>query len=241
MKRLPNWLWRLAVGLFFLLPAPDAYALTASEIITRARVLLRDTSSDTDRQRYSDAQLLSWVNDAQREANSFAWILRSSYTFTLSGGTTEYFLPSDFQATWRVTYKNKKIDQTSHNELDAISVAWQNASGEVQKYYVYIATSPKMGFYPAPVAASTGTAVVYYLQRPTELTATSETPWNAWSQLSTYHSGLAYYVAYRGLLTIGETTLAGPYLQEWNQWISVMRQGVMQTPDFNPGMQGRRE
>ena len=231
---------KLLLAVLVICPATGAYALTASEIISRARTFLRDTSSSAARQRYSDTQLLGFLNDCQREANSFAWILRSSYTFTLSGGTTEYALPSDFQATWRATYKNRKLDQTSQNELDAKSINWQAVSGEVNSYYIYIATSPWIGFYPAPVASSTGTATVHYLQSTTDMTSTSETPWNAWRQLSPYHSGLSYCVAHRGLWTIGDP-LADKYLAEWNQWISVMKFGIMQTPDFNPGFQGRRE
>lgn len=232
--------WALFLGLL-LAPLANGFCLTAADIMSRARVMMRDNASDTTRQRFSDSQLLEWVNDGQREANSFAWVMQSSYTFTLTGGTTEYFLPSDFQATWRVTYKNRKIDQTSLNQLDAESVQWMNAKGEVQKYYVYLASTPVIGFQPAPVSTSTGTAVVYYLQQPAELTSTSQSPWNGWSQLVPYQSSLAYYVAYRGLWTIGDIDQANRYLEEWNQWVTVMKRGIMQAPDFNPGLQGRRE
>ncbi len=248
MKRIPFlsigpgkcWHFLLSAALF-LAPLAGVYALTASEIIDRARIMLRDTATDTTRQRYSDSQLLAWVNDGQREANSFAWILQSSFTITLAGGTTEYALPANFQASWRVLYKNKKLDQTSFNQLDAESLTWTTVTGDVQKYYIYLATSTWIGFYPAPVSASTGTATVYFLQQPDELTSTTETPWNGWLQLAPYHSALAYFVAYRGLWTIGDTNQAERYLQEWNQWISVMKHGVMQAPDFNPGFGGRRE
>lgn len=236
----PGKRWAVILLSLLLAPLAGIHALTAAEIISRARVMLRDNSSDTTRQRYSDAELLNWANDAQREANGFAWVLQSSYTFTLRGGTTEYFLPSDFQAPWRVIYKNKKLDQTSFNQLDAESAGWTTTSGEVQRYYLYLATSPVIGFYPAPVSTSTGTATVYYLQQPTDMTSTSQTPWNGWAQLAPYHSGIAYFLAYRGLWTVGEVDLANRYLEEWNQWISVMKAGLMQAPDFNPGFGGRR-
>lgn len=231
---------RLLVALALLLSPLVSHALTAADIIERARILLRDASTDSTRQRFSDSQLLDWVNDAQREANSFAWVLQSSTSFTLTGGTTEYFLPSDFQASNRVLYKNKKIDQTSLNQLDAESVNWYTAKGEVQKYYIYLATTPIIGFYPAPVSTSTGTAIVYYLQQPVELTSTSQTPWNGWSQLVPYHSGISYFLAYRGLWTVGDVDLADRYLAEWQQFIAAMKQGLMQAPDFNPGFGGRR-
>jgi hypothetical protein len=222
------------------LSAP-VYALTASEVIDRARVYLRDTSSDSSRQRYSDTQLLAWLNDGQREANSFAWILKSSYSFTLSNGTTEYALPSDFVATWRVEYSRRKLDQTSINELDAMSIGWKSASGTPQKYYVYFASTTLLGIYPAPSSSSTGTVTVFYIQQTSDLTSTSQTPFNAWSQLSHYHPSLAYYIAYRGLWSIGETSLAERYYAEWSSWVEAMRTGMLKMPDFNPGLQGRRE
>lgn len=217
-----------------------SYALTAADVIAKARIFLRDTSSDSARQRYSDTDLLGFLNDGQREANSYAWLLKSSYTFTLSGGTTEYAMPSDFMATWRVEYARKKLDQTSINELDANSVSWKTASGTPQKYYLYTASTTLMGFQPAPTVLTTATVTVYYIQQPTDLTSTASTPFNGWVQLQPYHSSLAYYIAYRGLFTIGDTTLADRYYQEWSGFIEMMRTGMIKMPDYNPGAQGRR-
>lgn len=231
---------RLFVALTLLLAPLTCHALTVGDIIDRSRLLLRDNFSQATRQRFSNSQLIDWINDAQREANSFAWVLQSSYTVALIGGTTEYAMPSDFQATWRVIYKNKKINQTSLNQLDAESINWRTVSGEVNSYYLYLTSTPVIGFYPAPVNTSTGTAIIYYLQQPTELTSTTQTPWNGWTQLAPYHSGLSYFVAYRGLWTVGDVELADRYLAEWQQFIAAMKQGLMQAPDFNPGFGGRR-
>lgn len=220
--------------------ATPVHALTGAEVISRARIYMRDTSSDASRQRFSDSQLLGFLNDGQREANSYAWLLKSSYTFTLSGGTTEYAMPSDFMATWRVEYARKKLDQTSINELDAMSIAWKTASGTPQRYYLYTASTTVMGFQPAPTVLTTSTVTVYYIQRSQDLTSASQTPFNGWDQLQSYHSALAYYIAYRGLFTVGDTTLAGTYLQEWSAFIEMMRTGMIKMPDYNPGAAGRR-
>lgn len=220
--------------------AAPSYALTAAQVISKARTYLRDTSSDSTRQRFSDSDLLGFLNDGQREANSYAWLLKSSYTFTLSGGTTEYAMPADLMATWRVEYNNRKIDQTSLNELDANSIGWKTASGIPQRYYLYTATTTVMGFQPAPTVLTTATVNVYYLQRTTELSSTSATPFNGWNQLQSYHSALAYYIAYRGLWVVGDTTLATQYFQEWTGWIEIMRTGMIKMPDYNPGAAGRR-
>lgn len=220
--------------------ATPVQALTGAEVISRARTYLRDTSSDASRQRFSDSDLLGFLNDGQREANSYAWLMKSSYTFTLSGGTTEYAMPSDFMATWRVEYSRKKLDQTSINELDAMSITWKSASGTPQRYYLYTATTTLMGFQPAPTTLTTATVTVYYIQRTQDLTSSSQTPFNAWTQMQPYHSALSYYIAYRGLWLVGDTNLADRYYQEWSAFIEMMRTGMIKMPDYNPGAAGRR-
>lgn len=220
--------------------AIPSFALTAAEIITQARALLNDTSSDTGRQRFSDAQLLMFINDGQREANIFSWVLKSSYTVALAGGTTEYALPSDFLTTWRVTLDGHKLDQTSFNELDANSAGWNLARGRPGKYYTYLKSTPVIGFVPAPTSITTGTVVVYYVQQPTEITVTSNSPWNNWAILAPYHSGLIYYTAYRGYLSLLDTTTANAYFNEWTLYVNSLKEATLKMPDFNPGMTGAR-
>jgi len=239
----PGRALRWLVGLLSIsgsLVAP-CWGQTAAEIITRARVLLNDSSSDATRQRFSDAQLLGFLNDGQREAVAFSWVLKSSYTLTLVAGTTEYALPSDFSSTWRVLYRNKKLEQTSLPELDANTVGWRNISGTPQSYYLYLGASTNIGFYPAPTSASTGTVVVYYFQQPADLTSTSQTPWNSWTLLTPYQSGLAYYIAYRGYGSLQQMDLAAPYWQEWALYINGLKEASVKTPDFNPGITGQRK
>lgn len=229
----------LALGVTAWLVVP-ARALTAAEIITEARVLLNDNSSDTGRQRFSDAQLLRFINDGQREANIFSWVLKSSYSLTLTAGTTEYPVPSDFLTTWRVTYEGRKIDQTSLNELDSNSPGFATASGRPQKYYLYLATTTWIGFTPAPNSTSTGTVVMYYVQQPTEITSTSSSPWNSWTLLTPYHSGLVYYTVYRGYQAMMEAEMAASYFTEWTLFVQSLKLAGIQQPDFNPGISGRR-
>ena len=232
---------RLLPFLILLCCVTSSFALSGSDILTRARLMLRDTSSDTTRQRFSDVQLLGWLNDGQREANAFDFVMQASTTFQLTAGTTEYSLPSDFLTPWRVTYKGRKIDQTSFNQQDAVTVAWQTQSaGTPLAYYIYLAPNPTIGFVPAPASASTGTITVWYIQQTADLTSTSQIPFNGWAQLYPYHSMLAYYIAFRGFWVIGDSDQAGQYMSEWQQWIAALKMGLGKQPDFNPGFGGRR-
>lgn len=217
-------------------------SLAASDLVGRARTLLKDSSSSSSRQQFTDTQYLQWASDGQREANAQNWLLQSSYTFTLISGTTEYAMPSDFMFPNRVWYSVPgqpitKLPASSMNDLDARSPGWQSVSGIPISYYIDMSTSTiYLGFYPAPVSPSTGPVTVYYVQNTTDLTSSNQTalPFNQWVALQPYVSALPYYMAYRGYMVLEETEIAKGYLDYWINFMLIMRQGVNRQPDFNP-------
>lgn len=224
-----------------------ATTLTASDVLTRARVYLRDQSTSPNRQQFPDATLLQFLSDGQREANAQNWLLQSSFTLTLVLGTTEYAAPNDFMAALRVWYQPPgsayiKLDATSFDQLDAQSAGWLNATGPPTRYYIDRSTNiVNLGFFPAPsVSNSTGPVIVYYVQQPLDVTSTSQIPFNGNLQMQPYVSALSYYVAYRGFQTVEEQELANAYLQYWINFLAIMRQGIYKTPDYNPGFVGQR-
>ena len=240
---------RVLLGLsLFLVMVPGASrasTLAASDVLTRARVYLRDQGVGTNRQQFTDSTLLQFLSDGQREANAQNWLIQSSFTLTLVGGTTEYIAPLDFMATMRVWFQAPgqaylKLDQTSMDQLDAQSAGWTGATGTPARYYLdRSTTSVYLGFYPAPTSTSTGPVIVYYVQQPADCTATNCVPFNGNLILQPYVSALAYYVAYRGFQTVEETDLANAYLQYWVSFLGIMRQGPTKTPDYNPGFVGQ--
>lgn len=230
----------LLTVLAILCVVPSFGALTAADILSRVRTNIKDQQTQSTRQTFSDSTLLSYLSDGVREANDFAWLLQTNYSFTLTGGTTEYSLPSDFVATQRVLFKNVKLDATSLNQLDANSAGWKTVSGTPINYYIYYTTSPVIGFFPAPTTSSTGTVNVFYVEQPNELTATSQTILNGWPIFQPYYGYFADYVTYRCWMTLEETDLAQPYFQSWQNGLQMMKAGLNKQPDFNPGMEGRR-
>lgn len=222
-----------------------ATTLSSSDVLARARIYLRDQSTAANRQQFPDATLLQFLSDGQREANAQNWILQSSYSLTLVGGTTEYAMPSDFMATVRVWFQPVggsliKLDQTSMDQLDAQSAGWMSAQGSPTRYYVDRSSQTLyLGFYPAPTTVSTGPVVIYYVQQSADCTSTGCVPFNGQLILQPYVTALAYYIAFRGFMSVEETDLAQAYLQYWLSFLSIMRQGTTKTPDFNPGFVGQ--
>lgn len=236
----------LAIGLLAGLLG-TSHAMTASDIISRARFYLKDQSSSSTRQQFSDATLMTYISDGQREANSYAWLILQRYTFSLTANTTEYSLPNDFIAANRVMFKKAsqnawiKLDQTSFNQLDAESSGWMGLSaGTPYRYYVYLTTTPVVGFVPAPASTSTGTVQMDYVANTLEVTATTQTPFNGFSILVPYHPFLVYYVVCRANQTLEEYDVAQPFCDMWTQSIAVMKAGILKQPDYNPGFSGRR-
>jgi hypothetical protein len=222
--------------------SPSHAVLLASDLIARARTLVKDSATQANRQQFSDTQYLYWASDGQREANAQNWILQSSYTFTLIGGTTEYPMPYDFMFPNRIWYQQPgqpftKLPASSMNDLDARSPGWINVQGTPISYYIDMSTGTVyLGFYPAPTTASTGPVIVYYVQSTLDLTAANESaiPLNTWNALQPYVSALPYYMAYRAYLTLEETDIAKEYLNYWVNFLLIMRQGINRQPDFNP-------
>jgi hypothetical protein len=238
-------LFGLAILLAVVPGTSRANTLASSDVLARARIYLRDQSTAPNRQQFPDSTLLQFLSDGQREANAQNWLIVSSYTFTLIGGTTEYLMPQDFMGTMRLWFQPVggsyiKLDQTSMDQLDAQSAGWTGASGSPTRYYLdQSSQSLYLGFYPAPTSVSTGPVILYYVQQTADCTATSCVPFNGKLILQPYVTALAYYVAYRGFMSVEETDLAQAYLQYWVTFMQLMRQGTTKMPDFNPGFVGQ--
>lgn len=242
MRKVLFW---LAILLAVIPGTSRATTLAASDVLTRSRVYLRDQSTAANRQQFPDATLLQFLSDGQREANAQNWLMQSSYTFTLTGGTTEYLMPSDLMAPLRVWFQPVggsyiKLNATSMDQLDAQSAGWTGASGSPTSYFIDRSSQTLyMGFYPAPTTTSTGPVIMYYVQQTQDCTSTGCSPFNGELQLQPYVTALSYYVTYRGFMSVEEIDLAHEYLQYWTSFLMIMRQGTSKMPDFNPGFVGQ--
>lgn len=250
-----RFLFGLVVLLAIVPGTSRAVTFSAYDVVNRARIYLRDQSTAANRQQFSDATLFLFVSDGMREANAQNWLFQSSFTFALSGGTTEYALPNDFMATMRVWYKQPgqnyvKLDATSMDQLDSQSSGWTSANGIPSKYYldrsapavnaIGLPSNYLLGLYPAPISSAAGPVIVYYVQQSQDVNINSSaTLFNGNLAYQPYASALAYYVAARGFMTVEETDLADEYFKLWIAFLQLQHQGMAKTPDFNPGFVGQ--
>jgi len=174
--------------------AVNLEARTATQLTSDARILARDPSA-TGRPRFSDAQILDLLNEAQRDAIADTLCILKSYSFDTAVNTTYYAMPSDYIAVNRLLSDDQKLDEKSPAKLDLASKEWETQEGEVQNFFVHFASRTKLGFYPVPdVAGDTTTIRVDYYAQATDMEA-GGTPFNSITEFKPFHAMLAFYAA----------------------------------------------
>ena len=182
----------ILVSLF--IPIQTCYAKTASEIIVAARILAKDPSS-SGRVRFTDLQILEFINEGQRDAIGATLCIRKEYSFDTSSGTQYYSLPTDFMQIDRVLSDDQRLEEKSPAKLDQASSEWETETGDPVNFFINFASRTKIGIYPYPVTnTTTETVKVEYYAQAAELT-TSDTPFNAITEFAPFHSMLSYYAA----------------------------------------------
>jgi hypothetical protein len=221
------------------------HAATLSELRTSIRRNVRDTSTSASFQRYSDADLTSLLNEAQREVTNAVWMLQTETSYVSVASTMFTNLPSDLLAIIKVGYlrtgatTRMDLPEKTLPGLTAMNPNWESQTGTPTNYYVRQRTDntlKQIGLYPAPVAASTGTVYITYAVMPGDLSGASDVPFNGASWLVPYHKALSDYVSGRLKQIEGKNDEATGYFQLAGAEINRMRERLGELPNYTPGM-----
>ena len=144
---------------------------TVAEIITSVRYLIREPTASF----WSDAEITTYINEAQDEFATTTKCLSKYYSHTLEAddivNTREIRLYSDFIALDEggVLYEDEPLKQTSLKELDEFGGGnWHSVTGTPTHFYK---RGDMLGFYPIPTA---GDEVKYYgIERATALSGST--------------------------------------------------------------------
>ncbi len=245
----------LASALFLglALPSPGR-ALTLSQLETQARVLLRDTASDANYQRFSNATLDSFLNEAQRDMQNQSWLYQGAFSMGLTAGVIEYPLPSDYITTIRVTISSQSLTQVSFQGLDgqngssvgpgSVGMNWTVASSTPTQYFIdsFVSGTPSnIGFYPKPkVTTSDFPVFVQYVRQVPLLVNASDVPFAGNSELLPYHDALADFAAARGWQLLGRADLAQFNMGLYTARTAMARANLNKMPNWQPGASGDR-
>lgn len=175
--------------------SPSSAAETLSTLISEVRVLTLDAASST-RQHLTDANITTFLNQAQREVMAGSYCLQQSLVFQLVPGTTYYALPSNYNVIERVTIGSKSIPQMTPAALDSQSLGWEQASGYPNRYFVNFSSRGLIGFAPYPqTATDTDTIKVDYEISANDLVNPTDIPFNGIGEIQDYQHSLAYWTA----------------------------------------------
>ena len=233
----------IVVGFCFAWPAVGS-ALQLSEIRTQVRRYILD--NDSSNRRYSDAELLSFINEVQRDFINQTWATRDSTEITLVANTTYYDLPNDLIAVTQVIF----IDSNSNTiELEEKTEKYfytnepdfeKTAGSQPDRYFIRLSTQDanplEIAFVPVPDStADDGTLRVDYVDIATDLSSDTDIPFEGFRHLYPYHDALTYGTVARikALEGMGD---AATFNQAYLSVIKLATDRLGQSPNWNPGL-----
>jgi len=170
-----------------------------SELRAEIRRLIKDTSSDTTRQRWTDAVLNNRIDWANEDVVVNTACLQSRITTDITSGTAEYTLPADFLYAQEIKYKNSDgnwnmLQQITFRQLDLSDADWEGTNGTPSHYYI---RRNVIGLYPNPDTSRTAALRIDYVERPDDLAGDTSYPYNAVTSLYPFHDLVVLRVAAR--------------------------------------------
>jgi hypothetical protein len=146
--------------------------ITGTQIASRARRVLQDQSSGGTR--WLDAELLDWINDAQREIVLLKPEASSKIIDHTCVAGTKQTIPSDGIRLLTVirNTSGKSIRRVDRNVLDSENPNWhQTTANNVAEHFVFDEDMPTTFFLYPPRTGTPGQVEITYSAAPTDLAA----------------------------------------------------------------------
>jgi len=181
--------------------------LTGANLISR----IQDTLQDTTGVRWTEAELLRYINDAQREVVNFNPAAAADHSNVQLATGTEQSIPDvamclikvvrNMSATGGSATGKKAIRLVDEDILNSIEPNWHDptvtgdaAHGSVIKHYIYDPDDPRRFYvYPGVKSGSNAYVELVTARNPTDLSSTSSTIYID----DVYGNALVDYVLYR--------------------------------------------
>lgn len=221
-----------------------AHALTLGDIKVEVRRLIDDKANP--KIGYTDAEIISFVNETQREIVNQTWCLQNTATQTLSVRTTYYALPDDMLAIYQVTFRDsagrtRNLEEVTEKSLWQDNPDYERQSGQPFSYFVRQSTAAtdyelQIAFLPVPSSSTaTGTARIDYYNQATSLTGNADVPFDGILALYPYHYALVYGTVARLKLLDAEPEDAKNYMTLYTASVQLMKDRLGAMPNYNPG------
>ena len=224
----------LAIALVLLPNLSYATVENLTQLISDSRNLALDAASPT-RQRFTDTQITTYLNQAQRQMLDSSYCLEGNTTFNTAVGQQFYAMPSNFISISRAIYGGNEISQLSPQILDMQNNSWTNATGKPSNYFVNFSSRGLVGFYPIPdVSSNTATASIDYFMDVTDLVNGTDLPFGGISELSDFQPALEYYSASIMRTIDGDQQGATNFMTIYTGMSAVMKNRCLKSPNILP-------
>lgn len=193
-----------------------------STIISSARQRLNETSTAF----FTDANLVSFCDEAQKYFVRETKCLEGISTSTSVSGTQSYSLPSDFYALRRIKYDGKPVKKAGFLDIDESDIDETDYSGDPISYYIW---NDSIYFIPIP-NVSGDTIKIFYYKSPAIIDATTD----SLEINSLYDDAIITYMVYLALIKDGEEEKADYQMQECNAKISLIKKHLKEKDMTRP-------
>lgn len=143
-------------------------ALIVSDVLTRVQRQLGDASQA----QFTQADVIRWVNDAQREFSQANDILQAMASAATVANQSAYALPANVQRFKKVLYQGGTLQGVSIEEADQLipqngqTTAQGFPVGTPIYYWVYAGV---INLWPAPQTAGATDLTLYYTRKPVDV------------------------------------------------------------------------
>jgi hypothetical protein len=182
----------------------------------------------TDQGHWLDSDLLRRANMVMRQVCEVSECLKLlNVSNTSVSGTSQYTKPADCSRIVGVAYGNNRLFGILKAELDIISSqsanSWQNWSGPPARYIDQYPQDDTITIVPTPT--DTGILIsIEYMGQPSELVNDTDIPFNAQTNLYSFHDLIVAGVVYRCMLEDKN--------QFYIEWKSIYETGMKRLKEF---------
>lgn len=162
--------------------------MNVADIKTRVKRQFGDESAV----QLTDADIIRWINDAQREiARANDEVLETISTTPIVSGTSDYALPNDMLRLRSVRFGNRKIEGLTLQEANEQIVNYEDPAsyqtGTPQYFWIY---ANRITLYPTPNMTDPDDLKLYYTRLPTDIAVDADIP----DLHLKYHLAIVQYV-----------------------------------------------
>lgn len=168
-----------------------------SDIWSECGRLLGDPNND----KWAQSVLTSRANLAQTEIQGYTNAVVTTESLTPVASSSELSVNSNTMDIVRATKltssgERRPFPGMTIEELDFLYPDWQQWSDGEPLYWYYYSSSQKMFLVPKPNAANAivGGIVAYESRKPTDLSASTDTPFDATTAMIPYHYTIVHWV-----------------------------------------------